>query len=503
MKGKYNSIPMKRFLLLAGILFMCALSSCSGGVEEALPAASQLVFKVNLDKVGDKADVDQGRIKSELEDFIDHPTPQKLQALMQHPLLLAAVLEKQAYGFTTNDYIGLSAAVRDKGMLEDIIGALHTQGVATRPESVGGYDWTVYKKQWVIGYDGSRFLMMGPCPEGAQPALRQNMLALLHQGRDDSFAADPAFDKLQDKKGDLAVYAPLANLPDLIGGQFALGVPEKADPADVQVFLDVEFDKGKIHIDGESTSAKEDVAAAMQEQARSLPEVKGTFLDRVPQKFLIWGAVGLDGARSLQSLKKNRTVSDFLLAMNAGVDADKIMKSIKGDAAFCVPFLKKNNDVAFLFDAELAKKDFLNDVGYWKKSVAEIGKGSRMTPAGKNAYNLVMPGFEGRFGVDGMRFYAANDLHALTLRRGRSAELKPYAGMIRNSVSFTLVNVSEARKIRAFADAIRVVGEYVPQVKALVDNTKLIIIRATGGNSGTMDFIAADRRLNYVQTLIK
>lgn len=482
---------------------MCVLTSCSGGVEEALPAASQIVFKVNLDKVGDKGDVDQDKIKKQFQDFIDQPTPQKLQALTQHPLLLASVLEKQAYGFTTNDYIGIAAAVRSKSMLEDIINAFHTQGLATEPQSQGGYDWTVYKKQWIIGYDGSRFLMMGPCPEGAQPALKQNMLALLHQSKDDSFAANPAFDKLQDKDGDLAVYAPLSNLPDLIGGQFALGVPENVDPADVQVFLNVEFNKGKIHIDGESTSDKEDIARAIEAKGKGLPKVKGTFLKSVPSRFLIWGSIGLDGDRSLQSLKKNRTISDFLLAMNAGVDADQIMRSIKGDASFCVPYLKKNNDIAFLFNAELAKKDFLKDVGYWKKSVADIGKGSRMTNAGKDSYNLVMPDFNGRFGVNGMTFYATNDLPALALKRGVSGELKPYNGLIRNSVSFTLVNVAEARKIKAFSEAIKVVGEYVPQVKSLIDNTGLIIIRATSGNSGTMDFIAADKKLNYVQTLIK
>lgn len=482
---------------------MCVLTSCSGGVEEALPAASQIVFKVNLDKVGDKGDVDQDKIKKELQDFVDRPTPQKLQALMQHPLLLTSVLEKQAYGFTTNDYIGIAATVRSKSMLEDIINAFHTQGMATPPQSQGGYDWTVYKKQWIIGYDGSRFLMMGPCPEGAQPALKQNMLALLHQGKDDSFAANSAFDKLQDKDGDLAVYAPLSNLPDLIGGQFALGVPEKVDPADVQVFLNVKFDKGKIHIDGESTADKEDIAKQIEEQSETLPKIKGNYLNLVPEKFLIWGALGLDGKRSLQSLKKNRTISDFLLAMNAGVDADMIMGSIKGDASFCVPYLKKNNEVAFLFNASLASKDFLNDVGYWKKSVAEIGKGSRMTNAGKDSYNLIMPDFNGRFGVSGMNFYATNDVPSLKLKHGPSAELKPYYGLIRNSVSFTLVNVAEARKIKAFADAIKVVGEYVPQVKSLVDNTGVIIIRATGGNSGTMDFIATDKKLNYVQTLIK
>lgn len=494
---------MKRYLFLVSMLLMCVLTSCSGGVEEAIPAASQIVFKVNLDKVGDKGDIDQKKIGREIQDFIDNPTPQKLQALMQHPLLLTAVLEKEAFGFTTNDYIGIAAAVRSKSMLEDVIEAFRKQGQATALSSQGGYDWTVYKKQWLIGFDSSRFLMMGPCPEGAQPALKQNMQALLHQRKDDSFAANPAFDKLTDKDGDLAVYAPLANLPDLIGGQFALGVPGNVDPADVQVFLNVRFEKGKIHIDGESTSDKEDVAAQMEKQSSSLPKIKGTFLKQVPPRFLIWGAVGLDGDKSLQSLKKNRTVSDFLLAMNAGVDADKIMKSIKGDAAFCVPSLKKSGDVAFLFNASLASRDFLKDVGYWKKSVAGIGKGSRMTNAGKDSYNLVMPDFNGRFGVRNMTFFATNDLPSLSLKRGTSDELRPYNSLIRNSVSFTLVNVAEARKIKAFSEAIKVVGQYVPQVKSLVDNTGVIIIRATGGNSGTMDFIATDKRLNYVQTLIK
>lgn len=494
---------MKKYLFLSGILLMCFLTSCSGGIEEAIPAVSQIVFKVNLDKVGDKGNLDQNKISREIQDFIDCPTPQKLQALMQHPLLLTAVLDKEAYGFTTNDYIGIAAGVRSKSMMDDVIGAFQKQGLATSPESQGGYDWTVYKKQWLIGYDRSRFLLMGPCPEGAQPALKQNMLALLHQSKDDSFAANPAFDKLDDKDGDMTVYAPLANLPDLVGGQFALGVPESVDPADVQVFLNVKFEKGKIHIDGESTSDKEDVARQMTEQSRQLPKIKGSFLNRVPGKFLIWGALGLNGSRSLQSLKKNHTISDFLLAMNAGVDADKIMKSINGDASFCVPYLKKNGDVAFLFNAELEKKDFLNDVGYWKKSVAEIGRGSRMTDAGNDTWNLVMPDFNGRFGVQNMTFFATNEVPSLALKQGVSGELKPYNGLIRQSVSFTLVNVAEARKIKAFADALKVVGQYVPQVKSLIDNTGVILIRATGGNSGTMDFIAADRKLNYVQVLIK
>lgn len=494
---------MKRYLFLMGMLLMGVLTSCSGGVEEAIPAASQIVFKVNLDKVGEKGNIEKKKIGKEIQDFIDRPTPQKLKSLMQHPLLLTAVLEKEAYGFTTNDYIGIAAAVRSGAMLKDVLEAFRKQGQATDLQSQGGYEWSIYKKQWIIGFDSSRFLMMGPCPEGAQPALKQNMLALLHQSKDDSFAANPAFDKLSGKDGDLAVYSPLANLPDLLGGQFALGVPESVDPADVQIFLNIEFERGKIHVEGESTSDKEDIAGQMEEQSKLLPQIKGTFLNQIPEKFLIWGGLGLDGNRSLQSLKKNRTISDFLLAMNAGVDADLIMKSIKGDAAFCVPYLKKNGDVAFLFNANLAKKDFLKDVGYWKKSVAEIGKGSRLTNAGKDSYNLIMPDFNGRFGVKNMNFYATNDLPSLNLKRGVSSEIRPYNSLIRKSVSFTLVNVAEARKIKAFSEAIKVVGQYVPQVKALVDNTGVIIIRATGGNTGTMDFIATDKRLNYVQTLIK
>lgn len=495
---------MRKYLwgVITGLL--CLLTSCEGNVEDMIPAQSRLVFSIDLDRMGDKSGMDNDKLETEIAQFTNRPSGGGLRQLMQHPLILSALWEDKAYGFTTEDYIGIAANVRSSSTLEDFMKAMYTQHQASALEERGGYNWTVYKNNWIIGFDSKRFLMMGPVPQGAQPMLRQNMLALFKQSKDDSFSASPAFDKLDSEKGDIRVYAPLSNLPDLMGTQFALNVPEDADKEDIDVYLTLDFEKGKIHIDGESSSENKDLASQMKTSAHSLPTVKGVFLNQAPANFLVWGSMGLNGDNTLKQLKQNKTISDFLLAMNAGVDADMIMKSTKGDASFSVPYLKDNGDMAFCFHAQLANTSFLNDVDYWKQSVAKLGKGSRMTDAGKNCYNLRMPDFNGQFGVKpGNVFYATNDLSSLTLPTGTSPLLAPYANQVKGAVSFTLINVAGARRIKALADAIGLVGRYVPQIQQLVSHTKMVVMKATSGNSGTIDFISADPQLNYIQTLMK
>lgn len=73
----------------------------------------------------------------------------------------------------------------------------------------------------------------------------------------------------------------------------------------------------------------------------------------------------------------------LLAGINAAVDMDNIIRSVKGDMAIVMPTYSDNN-LSMSMAAQLGTSSWIEDVSYWKQSCPEGGK---IVDWGKNAWH--------------------------------------------------------------------------------------------------------------------
>ena len=114
--------------------------------------------------------------------------------------------------------------------------------------------------------------------------------------------------------------------------------------------------------------------------------------------------MNVDGEQFISLLHANKTFQALLAGMNMAIDMDNIIKSFDGDVVICLPDIKGKTNVSMA--AELKRKSFLDDVGYWKQSCPE---GSKITDWNKDAYCYTNGEMSYYFGVTpDMQFYSGS-----------------------------------------------------------------------------------------------
>ncbi|MEG1580581.1 MAG: DUF4836 family protein, partial [Bacteroidaceae bacterium] len=164
---------------------------------------------------------------------------------------------------------------------------------------------------------------------------------------------------------------------------------------------------------------------------------KGSFLSSVPKGTFLWFCTNADGNSLLTMLRKDKTIRSMLAGINTGIDLDLMLKSIKGDVVVSIPSLQKSGLPNYLLMADLAKKDFLNDVAYWKQSVKNR-KSMTLTNAG-NGYLLKTQEISTYFGVnDNMLYFTSSE--GLIDKDGKSLTEK-LPDVVTKSASKTFLNM--------------------------------------------------------------
>ena len=119
---------------------------------------------------------------------------------------------------------------------------------------------------------------------------------------------------------------------------------------------------------------------------------------------MAWACVNVDGGSLLEMLRQNPVARTFLIGLNLGVDADLMIRSIKGDVAVTVPASALQNPGNVLVTAHLAEKDFLKEAAYWKESAARSGAWT-FRDFGNDRFYWAANGVQAYFGVEGETLY--------------------------------------------------------------------------------------------------
>ena len=377
---------MKKYLLMMSVLITLILTSCSGtDYLSVIPQGSQAIISFDLASMAKSANLDASKsnaLKSLLH--IDNPSECGID------------ITSKVYLFESPDgSLGLVAKVNDDGDMENYFNKLSGSGICKKVTKNRGFEWTVLKDSWVIGFSSKAMLVMGPTVGSAQEELKRTMAKYLDANEDDGIKGTPLFDKLDSMTGDVNMVASVVALPQKIGTPFRLGAPADSDPADVMIAATMQTSNNCLTITGSTFSFNTTVNRALQSSAASYRPITGQFIPSLSDSDAATVVLNFDGSNYIKVLRSDKGLRAALVGLNAAVDADNMIKSIDGDATIVIKSMK-GDKMDYSFAAKVKSDAFLDDVGYWKKS---LPSGATLTDFGKDCYHLSTGEWNIFFGV--------------------------------------------------------------------------------------------------------
>ena len=318
---------------------------------------------------------------------------------------------EKSYAFISADeHVGLLVPVRDYNDLLAMFEGADAKGICSGIEEYRGCSWTVYDGAWMIGFNSRALLVMGPGLGTDMDVLRREMMLCFKQDKDKSGMASPLYADLKGKDASLRMASELGVLPVVLGGEFLEDFSEQVVLRDGRICADVCFSSHGVAIETEFVSDNPELDKYFDRLTRIGGHLEGDFTGNVPSDALAWACINVDGSVLLDELRKNPVVRTLLLGLNMNVDADLIIKSIKGDVAVTVNAgaFQENTDV--LLTARLADSEFLREADYWKESAAVRNGYLSFKDYGNNRFGVNVDGVQIYFGVQGKTLYVTPEM---------------------------------------------------------------------------------------------
>ncbi len=365
--------------------------SCSGNDYIAtIPKNSKAVLSLDVQKLSD------GKLLDKMESLL------KIDDVNKCGLDLSAKI----YAFETPEgNIGFSAKVADEDRLKALFDALSNDGTCQKVSEYKDFNFTVVKDAWVAGFSSGALVVMGPALPSQHMELRRQVAKYLGQDKEQGIEGSPMFGKLDSIGSPVALVAQAAVLPDKFAVPFTICAPKDADASQVMIAAELDIsNEGWLTVVGESFSFNKDIDAKLKAASALFRPIEGTYVDRISANSAAGAFMNVDGEQFITLLHANKTFQALLAGMNMAVDMDNIIKSFDGDVAICLPDIKGKANACMA--AELKRKSFLDDVGYWKQSCPA---GSKITDWGKDAYCYTNGEMSYYFGVTpDMQFYSGS-----------------------------------------------------------------------------------------------
>ena len=383
-------------LIFWGELLLCIfiLSSCSSDdYVNVIPQNSTAIISIDLQELyGNSEDSQQ----------LDY-----LKDLLKLKDLNASGLDfsTKAYVFETIDgNIGLVVKVDDETNLNNWLKELEKVGYCKNITTRRGLKFASIKDTWVLGLSSEALLIMGPILPSQQSEMQRQMVKLLEQDDDESIKKSLIFQKLDSLSSSISLVMQAAALPEKFVAPFIIGAPKNADAS--QIMIAAEFVKGEngcINIKGETYSFNTNINNSLKENKKILRQIRGVYTASMPVNAPLGLFLNVDGEDFLKMLHSNNSVQALLAGINTAIDLDNIIRSINGDMAIIIPSFTEGKNIPRM-SAQLSNKNFLKDVGYWKKSCLA---GCKILDWNKNSYYYTDGTYYYYFGVsDDMQFFS-------------------------------------------------------------------------------------------------
>ena len=320
--------------------------------------------------------------------------------------------KKRTYAFVSGrEFTGFLAAVEDRDELAEWFRKAAKEKLCSEPEEGGGRCWTVWDGSWMVGFDDRALLVMGPGLQADMDAFRREIMSCLLQDKEECGMSSSVFGDVEKAGEACAVAAQLDVLPDLYGEELALGLPGHTNLSDVNIVAELGLEENGLKVEAEIRSENPDVNRYYEQLAVLGGKIEGEYARYVPSDALAWCCVNVNGDRLLEQLRRNPLARTFLMGLNMCVDADLIIKSIRGDMAatfFPAAFSGEVGRGGYLLTARLENTDFLKNVTYWKESAARTGA-LTFRDFGSDRFFMSAAGLHTYFGVTDKTLYVTPD----------------------------------------------------------------------------------------------
>lgn len=371
-------------------MFMLFLSCSGSDYIDTIPKNSKALLSLDFQKLSNDRMLDKMASLLKVDDIND----------------CGLDLSAKIYAFETPDgNIGFCAKVADEGRLKESFDVLSNDGTCQKVTEYKDFNFSVVKGSWVAGFSSEVLVVIGPVLPSQQQELRRQVAKYLGQDEEQGIQSTPMFDRLDSISSPVALVAQAAVLPDKFAIPFTICTPKNADVSQVMIAAELDTsDEGLLTIVGETFSFNKDIDAKLKLSSAVFRPIKGTYVGRISANSVAGAFMNVDGEQFISLLHANKTFQALLAGMNMAIDMDNIIKSFDGDVVICLPDIKGKTNVSMA--AELKRKSFLDDVGYWKQSCPG---GSKITDWSKDAYCYTNGEMSYYFGVTSdMQFYSGS-----------------------------------------------------------------------------------------------
>lgn len=263
--------------------------------------------------------------------------------------------------------IGLCARVNDLDELTELLNRQHIE-----KEEKRNCHFALLPNRWLLGYTDQAILLMGPIVPTAKAETQQLMARYLKADESQGASASPLMARLDSLHSAMALVCQVSALPQQLAPILTLGAPAKTDPSQILLSADLQVEKGSLWVEGQLYSPQPATQQALNKTLVQLRPIHGKYLNTMNNTDALGLFVNVDGRQYVDMLKRNQQFSQMLLAINAAIDMDNIIRGMDGEVALISPSMG-NGQFQLQMAAEMKRLDWMADIDYWKQSVPKGG----------------------------------------------------------------------------------------------------------------------------------
>lgn len=396
-------------MLLVAVLL---LGSCSKDKEytRVIPLNAPLVISIDVPSIIKKSGLMDNK-ESIMKNMTAALNNEKLAKLIQNPSDAGLSLEDKAYIFLASDDAPVALfKVSDMDKLEDAFKLMQTEGLCDEVEKSGSFSTSVLRGYGICAFDNSSLMVMKTTNPHSLP-VKEAVTKLMDQDEKVSIAVNKGFQKLIAEKSDVCLYGSFAAMPQLTSASMMMGLPEDADLKDMMLLAQMNFENGKVSIEGEYYTENESLKNYLKEQSEMGGKINHTFLKRIPTSSLAYLCTNVKGDKLYEMLIKSTEFKGMVKdsRLTPGFDMKKSVASLNGDVSIALSGISENGTPSLLAYAEVTDPSAAGIVYAFKKDFDEVGMA--ITTTGKNEYMVksgMLPSAI-HFGVRNNYFYFTND----------------------------------------------------------------------------------------------
>lgn len=311
---------MRKYISLSLLAcIMLIMTACSKGeYTDCIPANSTALISISSEEITKN----DSPIQSILTPIIG-----KGEQMMK-----GIDLSKDIYLFETVDgMLGVSVSLSDNDALQDY---LHSQSTMTDLEETEGINFFATKSNWLLGFDSSRLLVMGPVVNSAteQKKMKMRIVSMMKQEKEESIITSGVWDNLSKMQGSVKLVAQASALPEQLIAPCTIGAPKGTDPTDIIVKGEISFKDSIAYIAGETMSFNPNIDQSLNKTKQLYRPFTNDWKTLMSDEDIIGVFMNVDGAEYMPHLMANKALRTMIL----GTDAFDKIKGNNGDLAILI-----------------------------------------------------------------------------------------------------------------------------------------------------------------------